>query len=84
MKMAGCRRNPKGWADWCRIAVSLVVAISLSLICLPSRSLRCSPLRPARSWEITGGTLNKKPLRIRRGFLLLAAVQPPAILPAGL
>ena len=26
--MARCRRNPQGWADWRRIAASLVVAVS--------------------------------------------------------
>jgi len=38
MEMAGCRRNPKGWADPRRMAASLVVA-RLLRISLPSSSL---------------------------------------------
>ena len=38
MEMAACRRNPKGWAEMCRIAASLIVAVLLP-ISTPSSSL---------------------------------------------
>ena len=45
--MTGCRRNPKGWAEMRRIAVSLVVAILLRISMSSSSLLALLAFEPS-------------------------------------
>ncbi len=51
-QMTACRRNPKGWAEMCRIASSLVTCVLVWRVRRVPRSSRYSHLSPARPREI--------------------------------